>query len=162
MQYEVKWCNVKSDYFDVLCGSKQGGILSPDFFGIYINDLIIILRKTGIGCHIDRKFIACILFADDLSLLAPTRQSLQRMLKICADYCSRFCLQFNVKKTQIMIFGKMSNVSHLLADISFQGVNIGFVKKCKYLGFHVMSGFNFNISIQKDVCGFYAIQYQTA
>ena len=35
-----------------MCGTKQGGILSPDFFSIYIHDLIKILRKTGIGCHL--------------------------------------------------------------------------------------------------------------
>ena len=104
MQYDVKWCGSHSIYFDVLCGTKQGGILSPDFFGLYINDLIIILKKKGIGCHILRRFIACILFADDMSLIAPTRQSMQQMLDVCADYCSRFCLRFNVGKTKVMVF----------------------------------------------------------
>ena len=40
MIYDVKWAKAKSNSFAVLCGTKQGGILSPDFFAIYINDLI--------------------------------------------------------------------------------------------------------------------------
>ena len=41
MEYNVKWAKVRSNSFPVLCGTKQGGILSPDFFAVYINDLII-------------------------------------------------------------------------------------------------------------------------
>ena len=52
MHYDCKWGNSRSECFAVMCGTKQGGILSPDFFSIYINDLIKILRKTGIGCHL--------------------------------------------------------------------------------------------------------------
>ena len=92
MEYNVKWANSYSDLFQVLCGTKQGGILSPDFFAIYINDLIIILRKLGIGCHIISDFIACILFADDVTLVAPTHGALQNMLDVCALYCSKYCL----------------------------------------------------------------------
>ena len=35
LQYVVKWSGAYSEYMDVLCGTKQGGILSPDFFAIY-------------------------------------------------------------------------------------------------------------------------------
>ena len=80
MQYDCRWDGAKSDFFRVLCGTKQGGILSPDFFALYINDLILELRRLGVGCHIVQKFIACLLFADDLSLIAPTRGSMQQLL----------------------------------------------------------------------------------
>ena len=72
MQYDCKWGNAYSDCFSVRCGTKQGGILSPDFFALYIDDLIKILRLKGIGCHILNLFVACILFADDMTLMEPT------------------------------------------------------------------------------------------
>ena len=103
MQYNVKWCSSISDFFDVLCGTKQGGILSPDFFALYINDLIIALKRLGVGCHIIKRFMACILFADDMTLIAPTRQAMQQMLDVCAEYCSKFCLRFNVSKTKSLV-----------------------------------------------------------
>ena len=51
MIYDVKWAKAKSNSFAVLCGTKEGGIFSPEFFSIYINDLIIILKGMGVGCH---------------------------------------------------------------------------------------------------------------
>ena len=72
------------------------------------------------------------------------------------EYCRKFCLQFNVGKTKLMVFGKMTNSTASLANISFQGVQLEYVNSCKYLGFHVVSGVHFKISIQKDICGFFA------
>ena len=155
MQYNVKWAGTFSEQFPVLCGTKQGGILSPDFFAIYINDLIILLKQSGVGCHILRRFIACLLFADDVSLIAPTRGSLQRLLNICANYCVDHCLHFNVAKTKIMVFGKLSNSIHSLTKITLNGVEIEYVTTCKYLGFHVVSHTEFSTSINEDLRGFF-------
>ena len=139
MEYNVKWAKVRSNSFRVLCGTKQGGIPSPDFFAVYIDDLIIVLKKMGIGCHMINFFIACLLFADDMSLIAPTREALQRMIDVCAAYCSRFCLKFNVAKTKVMVFGKLSRVLPSLAKITIHGESIEYVNSCKYLGFHLVS-----------------------
>ena len=155
MEYIVKWASSFSIPFDVKCGTKQGGILSPDFFAIYINDLILRLKATGIGCHVIRRFIACLLFADDVSLIAPTRASLQHLLNICADYCFAFCLRFNVSKTKIMLFGKISKSVSDCAKISLNGEEIDYVTCCKYLGFHIVSDVHFSISITEDLRGFF-------
>ena len=155
MEYNVKWSKVYSDSFPVKCGTKQGGILSPDFFAIYLNDLINLLKATGVGCHITRRFIACLHFADDVSLIAPTRSSLQQLLNICAEYCRDFCLKFNIAKTKIMVFGKLSKSVDSLAKISLYGEEITYVKTCKYLGFHVVSHVHFSVSVNEDLRGFF-------
>ena len=155
MQYDCKWGNAYSDCFSVRCGTKQGGILSPDFFAIYIDDLIKILRLKGIGCHILNLFVACILFADDMTLMAPTRDAMQQLLNMCADYCTEFCLRFNVKKTKVMIFGKYSAITDTLAQLSLGGQYIDFASSCKYLGFHIVSGTHFRFSVHEDLCSFF-------
>ena len=155
MEYNVKWAKVRSNSFRVLCGTKQGGILSPDFFAVYINDLIIVLKEMGIGCHMINFFIACLLFADDMSLIAPTREALQRMIDVCAAYCSRFCLKFNVAKTKVMVFGKLSRVLPSLAKITIHGEGIEYVNSCKYLGFHLVSHDKFKFSVIEDLRGFF-------
>ena len=155
MEYNTKWSKAHSESFRVLCGTKQGGILSPDFFSIYINDLIIILKNMGIGCHIIREFIACILFADDMTLISPTRSSLQRLLNACAEYCSKYSLKFNIGKTQVMVFGNLSLSLSTIATISLQDVTIQYVKLCKYLGFYIKSGRNLSFSLNKDLRGFF-------
>ena len=154
MEYNVKWAKAHSKSFRVLCGTKQGGILSPDFFSIYINDLIKILKRMGIGCHLINYFIACLLFADDMSLIAPTREALQRLLDVCASYCFQFCLKFNIGKTKIMVFGRLSRSVSSLERISINGELIEYVEKCKYLGNYLVSHDHFKISVQEDLRGF--------
>ena len=78
MTSSVKWENTTSRSFTVLLGIKQGGINSPKFFSIYLDDLTRILRC----CHMYQLFDAAILFADDICLIAPTRSSLQELMDL--------------------------------------------------------------------------------
>ena len=52
MVSRVKWEDSLSDEFSVPLGTKQGGISSPGYFAIYIDDIAKILRRKGVGCHI--------------------------------------------------------------------------------------------------------------
>ena len=154
LKYDVhcKWGKSRSDSFRVLCVTKQGGILSPDFFAIYMDDLIKILRASKIGCHILNLFIACIVFAEDMSLLAPTRGALQELLNICISYCEKFCLNFNVKKTKVVVFGRNSVDSHSvdsLAKLKLGDADIDYVQNFRYLGFNILD----SDFLLQNVCG---------
>ena len=100
-------------------------------------------------------FIACILFADDMTLLSPTRDALQRLLDACAEYCLKFCLKFNVAKTKVLVFGKLSRSVQSLAKLTINGEPIAFVSTCKYLGFYLVSHDNFKLSFNEDLRGFF-------
>ena len=97
MSCRVKWGDEVCGEFDVPLGTKQGGISSPKFFSVYIDDIVKILRDKGIGCHLIKMFVGCLLFADDLAILAPTRSALQKMIDLCNVYCEGLCLQFNTE-----------------------------------------------------------------
>ena len=100
----VKWGDDLSRNFKVPLGIKQGGINSPDLFGCYIDDLTHLLRGLNVGCHLFGIFLAMILFADDLCLLAPTRAALNKLIQKCASYCNKHGLTFNAKKSKILFF----------------------------------------------------------
>ena len=138
MSCRVKWGDALSDEFNVPLGTKQGGIISPKFFSIYIDDMVKILRNLGVGCHVLKAFVACILFADDMALLAPSRKALQIMMDHCLEYCNKFCLTFNARKSKVMVFGKSSN--DVLLPLSLNGSDIEYVQEWKYLGTTVGAG----------------------
>ena len=47
LQCAVRWCNVLGNWFPILSGVRQGGVLSPVMFSIYIDDLITDLKQSG-------------------------------------------------------------------------------------------------------------------
>ena len=132
MSCTVKWKTAKSEVFDVPSGTKQGGILSPSFFALYMHELIEKLIKSGYGAHVIQMCIACIFFADDIVLLSPSRHGLQGLLDICFSYCKEFCLDFNVKKSKVMILGVNSYDD--LFPLNLGGSPLEFVSDFKYLG----------------------------
>ena len=50
----VIWGESLSDPFSVCNGVKQGGILSPQFFNVYMNDPSITLNNTNIGGQVGK------------------------------------------------------------------------------------------------------------
>ena len=153
MSCRVKWGGAVSEEFAVPLGTKQGGISSPGFFSLYINDLIEILRKSGFGCHIIRVFIGCIFFADDIALMAPSRSALQKMINLCSDYCDIYCLQFNAKKSKVMLFGKA--LYEQVVPFRISGVPLDFVTEWGYLGVTIVAGKVFSFTARPDISSFF-------
>jgi len=46
----VEWNGFRSVTFKVLNGVKQGGIISPIMFCVYIDDLLLSLQNSDVGC----------------------------------------------------------------------------------------------------------------
>ena len=69
LQCRVKWNNVLGDIFPVLCGVRQGGVLSSVLFALYIDGVISELKLSSHGVHIGSLFIGCVLHCVALSFL---------------------------------------------------------------------------------------------
>jgi len=67
----VSWSGAMTDYFTALNGVKQGAVLSRILYCVYVDDLLLILSKAGVGCFIGLHFVGSLAYADDLVLLAP-------------------------------------------------------------------------------------------
>ena len=138
----VKWNGAFSFSFSVGSGVRQGGVLSPHFFAIYIDDLILALRSLQKGCFIVDLFLACIVYADDICLLAPCRSALQSLLNTCESYGFEWCLSYNPSKSKIMHFGK--DVSK--PTFTMYGNILDYTDEYKYLGIVVAAGKAFSTS----------------
>ena len=148
------WRGSSGDLFQVCTGTKQGGVISPRIFTMYMDDLISRLRERGVGCHLIKVFVACLFYADDLCLIAPSRGAMQEMLTICQEYCAEFCLNFNVKKTKVLAFGPISKRGEI-APLLLDSKPIDFVSEWRYLGATIVAGPTLTFSSKQALASFY-------
>ena len=128
----TKWLDRCSSPFKVLNGVRQGAILSPILFSMYIDVLILKLKSSGIGCHIGNLYYGALGYADDLVLLCPSAKGLQQMLKICENYGTDYYMSFNTKKTVCMLMSRNKITPNVPIELCSKPLN--WVKSFKYLG----------------------------
>ena len=128
--------------------------MSPDFFAMYIHDLIDLLKASGFGCHIIKICVACFFFADDIVLLSPSRRGLQALLDICVAYCKKFCLDFNAKKSKVMFVGKMP-LDSVCSSLTLGDTPLDFVTDFKYLGVNLEAGKTLSFSVVDTLRAFH-------
>ena len=105
----VKIGNKQTDFFSQGRGVKQGCPISPTLFNNYINELAKTLEESAApAITLYNTEIKCLLYADDLVLLSPTKEGLQQHLDRLHGFCQTWALAVNRNKTNIMIFQKRS------------------------------------------------------
>ena len=152
LKCRVRWGDTMSEWFPILAGVRQGGILSPVFYSIYVDDLVQILSEAGIGCHIRDVFLSILLYADDMCLTAPSLKGLQRLLQVTENYCKDWDICLNSKKSKNMSFGKvLPDLPQLILD----GKPLDWVDSWPYLGIKLSSSKRYNCCIVDKVKSFY-------
>ena len=76
--YRVRWGDLLSDGFTSMNGVAQGGILSPRFFNVYIDDLSIALSNSKYGCTFGGCSVNHLSYADDMVVLSPSATALKK------------------------------------------------------------------------------------
>ena len=138
--YQVQWNNSVSRRFKVYNGVKQGAVSSPILFCIYMNKLISRLRFHGSGCQLGGVFMGIFIYADDIILLAPSRNGLQNMVKICEQFANLFSMKFSTNnvveksKTKCIIFTKYPIDTVNILPIYLNDVPLPYVDHVKHLG----------------------------
>ena len=113
-------------------GVRQGCVLSPHLFNIFINDLPGIFDDSCRPVENGNKNLSCLMFADDIVLLAESKEGLQTCLNKLEGYAKDWKMTVNKKKTKVMIIqnrGKMPAI-----DITYEGQRLEVVDNYKYLG----------------------------
>ncbi len=150
-QARVSWGDYSSGYFKLLNGVKQGGVLSPKLFTLYIDSLLVELRESGYGCHMGNTFAGALSYADDITLLCPSIRGLNKMLKICSTFADNFDITFNSKKTVCIKFGNKVST----CDIAqLNGNTIDWVDNIKHLGFHLNTTLSDELDCRSKISAF--------
>ena len=119
----VKWGSAFSYFYEMKCGVRQGGVLSPFLFAIFIDDLVQLIDAANIGCKTGGSCI--FLYADDIILLAPSAQALQSLVDICELELKRLDMAINASKSACMRFGP--RYKSTCANVTVSGLKINWV-----------------------------------
>ena len=116
-------------------GVKQGCILSPLLFNIYLADLPDHVSDAHCnpikGDEINHN--SCIAWADDIVLLSETEEGLRCMLDTLTLYCEKNRMQINIDKTKAMIFNRTGK--HIKRSFNCGKEKMFTTNSYKYLGF---------------------------
>ena len=150
---QVRWGNVLSDPFTVKAGVRQGGILSPFLFAVYIDSLIHKLKCSGHGLYICNVFLGCLLYADDVFLISHCVCVMQKMLDICSCVAEELDMRFNASKSFAMRVGIRCNV--FCAPLYLDGSVVNYSREVKYLGVCLKAGLRLTGSYLHNKMSFY-------
>ena len=149
----VRWGNTYSDSFSVSNGVKQGGVISPIFFCVYMDGLISELIASGVGCWMGSVYAGAPAYADDFKLLAPSILALNIMLDICIKYAEKYDVIFN-DKSQLIVFNAINN-DDPPPVIKINGKQVEAVDSITHLG-HTINANIFKCDTSRCIRDFYS------
>ena len=115
-----------------MSGVKQGGILSPLLFTLYVNAILEKLEKSGIGCFVGHRCCNSYMYADDLILLSITVTDLQRLMDMCNSLFTDLDLPINIAKCHCLRIGPRHNLQ--CKNLIINGKEISWVDEIRFLG----------------------------
>ena len=151
VKYCIKLPDGLSEEFTAHKGLKQGCVMSPNLFNVFLNDLPAIFDISCHPCKLNNIDVSCLLYADDLVLFSESQEGHQNALDKLHTYCSKWKLSINTTKTKTIIFNKsgkfMNKYNFIFADIPIETV-----KTYRYLGidFTASGSFSMATNLLKD------------
>ena len=98
----IRFQNVTTGRKNISLGLKQGCVMFPILFSLYIADLGVLLQRSGYGAWIEGSRIPGMFFADDIMIIWEEEKKFQEVLYILADYASHWKLQFSATKSFVL------------------------------------------------------------
>ena len=137
MYKSVKYCvKVANGYTDPISsdrGLKQGCVLSPILFNLFIDNMNNIFEENCAPLSLMDVKLNHLLYADDLILLSRSPEGLQNCLNALGSYCNDWDLTVSIKKSKTMIFNPAGKI---IKDHKFSYLNqtLEMVNNFTYLG----------------------------
>ena len=146
----IKIGNSQTRSFQYARGVRQGCILSPLLFNLFINNMSYSFESTLSDPFVSPNGtkLNSLFYADDLVILSRFKTGLQTCLNRLSSYCNSWVLSINPKKTKVMIFQKRAKKC---TESSFHIDNeiIEIVQNYTYLGTLISSTGNFSMALDK-------------
>ena len=143
----VKWGAAFSVFFfSVTFGVRQGSVLSPSLFAIYVDKIALS------GSFVNRSYI--VLYADDILLISQSVCDLQSLLSKCESELAWLDMRINVAKSCCLRIGLRYNVT--CANLETRtGAKLQWSSEIRYLGVYIVSSRRFRCNISYAKRSFY-------
>jgi len=143
--------------FEINDSIKQGGVLSVVQYATLIDEIAKQIQLTKIGCQQrdDGEKIGCLLWMDDVVLVADNPADMQKMIQITQEIAKKYRIKFGEEKTKTMTIGRTYNESFKMGEME-----IGHTERYKYLGYMLNNKANSKDHLQ-NLKGKAEIAYQT-
>ena len=173
MEARVRVRNLESEPFNVSRGVKQGCTLAPVLFNVYVSFITKMLAaQVGPGCgvninyrmdrslfdlqklkartKINRAWFLELQYADDCAILSHSPEGLQEAISKVAQLYTRFGLEINVRKTEVLSWtgGSSDGTSNFIIDGAPLQISTAF----KYLGAHISDDCKLDTEINHRIC----------
>ena len=133
MSSEVKVGEEHRKPFRVACGLRQGCILSPLLFSLYINSLVSKMKEADIEVMCRGQLISALLYMHDTVIFAEDEKLMRRGLDILAEWCEEWSVKVNVEKCGIMHL-RWKGVKRSDERFHVGGEEVKVMEEYKYLG----------------------------
>jgi len=141
----VKWNECLSSPRRLGAGVRQGGVLSPVLFSVYVNDILVHLEKSEHGCWVAGRYVGALMYADDLVLISITLLDLRRMLHIVCLELSWLDMVLNRSKSHMMRIGPRYNAH--ISPVIVSGTPLPMENDMSYLGMEICAGRKLKLSV---------------
>ena len=122
-----------------ISGFEQGVMNSSDYYKLYNNIQLILAQNSQLGADIGSIVVSAVGQADDVILLANDINKLLLLVKLTEDYCAKYRVKLEPKKTKLLAFGsKCNELSVKLAVssnmITINNVPVNFTNEAEHVG----------------------------
>ena len=142
-----------TDIFPCERGVRQGCLLSPVLFALYLNDLNNHIKASSQGVLVDDLPVHSLLYADDLVLIARSKTDLQSQLDALENFSKSLKMEVNMDKTKVMVIRKNKQKARAQSkNKKIWKMGDKEIKECdsyKYLGVTLKSNGSFSEHVDK-------------
>jgi hypothetical protein len=150
---KVKWNEHLSSQRNLLSGVRQGGILSPLLFNLYVDCILDQLQSSDLGCFLGKKCVNSFMYADDLVVLSISVTDMQNLVSLCQESFNKLDLPINTKKSHCLRIGP--RFKSRCCDIYINDQPLSWVDETKFLGVTLRSKTTFQCDWHDARCAFY-------